>query len=245
MAASLVCFSMLEYPSSGFTIAMLFERGTMNAEIWKHFTTDPTTGVTLLTVEGVILYINEQSAKIFFDEPLAPESLVGKSILDIGLPKEWANERIELFHKMAQSGDSILLRTVWNGKQQFSWMSPIEGDEDDSRQRVLVITRRIATTEATKELLEGEYEVVNSNVIRLGELESLTPRELEVLALLGQKMSIKEIAAALFRSVKTIENHRESIGRKLKKTRGIELACIAHIAGLVVEDSTRKRLDDA
>ncbi len=216
----------------------------MNTEIWKHFTTDPTTGVTLLTVEGVILYINQQASRIFFDEPLNPEVLIGKSIREIGLPEEWANERIELFHKMAKSGDSILLRTVWNGKQQFSWMSPIEGDDDDNRQRVLVITRRIAATEESKELLQGEYDVVNSNVIRLGELESLTPRELEVLALLGQKMSIKEIAAALFRSVKTIENHRESIGRKLKKTRGIELACIAHIAGLVVEDSTRKRLDD-
>ena len=161
---------------------------------------------------------------------------------DMGFPDEWVKERIKLFEQIQQTGEAVLLRTVWQGKQQFSWMSLIAADQKSDQDRILVITRRIAAGDEAQHILEGQHEVFNSNLIRLGELESLTPRELENLALLGQGMSIKQIAEALFRSVKTIENHRESIGRKLKKTRGIELASIAQSAGLMVEDSSRKRV---
>tara|TARA_R110002073_G_scaffold118918_1_gene258391 strand:+ start:250412 stop:251068 length:657 start_codon:yes stop_codon:yes gene_type:complete len=214
----------------------------MKNEIWNNFTSDPTTGVTLVSLDGQILFINEQSIRIFFnDEDRSPDELIGKSIFDIGFSEEWARERLDLFKKIKETNESVLLRTVWHGKQQFSWMSLIAADEDVDQDRILVITRRLAAGAEAQHILEGQHEVFNSNLIRLGDLESLTPRELEVLAFLGQGLTIKEIAAALFRSVKTIENHRESIGRKLKKTRGIELACIANSAGLVAEDSTRKR----
>jgi len=222
----------------------LKHKGAMNSEIWNTFTADPTTGVAVVTLDGVLMYINEQSTRVFFNELREPSSVTGQSLYDLGFPKEWVDERIRLFEKIKETGEAILLRTVWHGKQQFSWMSLVDAEGDGDMAHVLVITRRIPATEEAQFFLDGEHEVFHSNFIRLGELKSLTPRELEVLALLGQKMSIKEIAEALFRSVKTIENHRESIGRKLKKTRGVELACIAHIAGLSMEDSTRKRVGD-
>ena len=213
-----------------------------HADIWKPFTSDPTTGVSLLTIDGKLLYINDQATRVFFEAPSDPATLIGKSLSELGFPEKWVQERLDLFEQMHETGRSILLRTVWNGKQQFSWMSPIVSEDDCDQKEVLVITRRIPATEEAKYFIEGEHEVVKSNLIWLGELGVLTPRELEVLALLGQGKSIKEIAAYLFRSVKTIENHRESIGRKLKKTRGIDLACIAHVAGLSIDDSTRTRV---
>ena len=216
----------------------------MNAEIWNTFTSDPATGVTLLTVDGEIVFINEQATRIFFNEPRDPQSLSGKSIRDIGFPDAWVEERMAILQKIANDGQGLLLRTIWHGKQKFSWMRLIKAENESEGDRVLVITRRIPATEESNALLQGEHEVVHSDFVRLGELEVVTPRELEVLALLGQQMSIKEIAAALYRSVKTIENHRESIGRKLKRTRGIELAGIAQVAGLVIGDSKRKRVED-
>jgi len=215
----------------------------MNKDIWKNFTSDPTTGVTVLTTDSVILYINEQSSRIFFNDAISADELIGKSIHDLGFAEEWAEERNAIHQQISQTGEPVLLRTVWHGRQQFSWMSLIEPDEHDDRQRILVITRRLPSGEEVEHLLEGEHAVQHSSVIRLGDLQTLTPRELEVLTLIGQGMTIKEIAAALFRSVKTVENHRESIGRKLKKTRGVELAAIAKSAGLVVEDSSRKRVN--
>lgn len=46
-------------------------------------------------------------------------------------------------------------------------------------------------------------------------LESLSPRELEVLRLIGRGLSRSQIAQTLHRSPKTVDAHRESIMRKL------------------------------
>ena len=212
-----------------------------NSDIWNNVTTDPTTGITLMSIDGIILYMNAQSIRIFFNQDIDASEVVGKSLYELEFSDDWARERIELFEKIQSTGEPVLIRTVWHGKQQFSWMSLVPGEEEGEPDRVMVITRRIAAGDEANHFLEGDHEVFNSKVIRLGELQKLTPRELEILALIGQGMTIKEIAAALFRSVKTIENHRESIGRKLKKTRGVELAYIAHSAGLRVEDAARIR----
>ena len=85
-------------------------------------------------------------------------------------------------------------------------------------------------------------EVFESEIVNFGELDVLTPKELEVLALLGQGLRLKEIAAVLHRSPKTIDNHRTSIGRKLKLADRVDLAQVAAEAGLQVRDAQRKRI---
>jgi len=63
-------------------------------------------------------------------------------------------------------------------------------------------------------------------------LETLTNREREVLGLIGQGFSLAEIADQLYRSQKTIQTHRLSLGRKLGASNRVELARIAIQAGL-------------
>jgi DNA-binding NarL/FixJ family response regulator len=87
----------------------------------------------------------------------------------------------------------------------------------------------------------AEFEVIESNYADFGPLNILSRRELEVLALLGQGLSISKIAEHLHRSVKTIEKHRHSIGKKLNASNRVELAKLAHEAGLQVEDAELKR----
>lgn len=53
--------------------------------------------------------------------------------------------------------------------------------------------------------------------------DGLGDRELEVLQLIGQGLSTREIASALFISTKTVESHREHIKRKLNLESGAEL----------------------
>lgn len=65
------------------------------------------------------------------------------------------------------------------------------------------------------------------------ELSNLTPREREILALIGEGYSLPEIAQRLHRSVKTIETHRLTLGKKLSATNRVELARIAISTGLV------------
>lgn len=61
----------------------------------------------------------------------------------------------------------------------------------------------------------------------------LTPREREILTLIAEGDSLAEIAQKLSRSLKTIESHRLSLGRKLKVSNRVELAKIAFTSGLV------------
>lgn len=64
-------------------------------------------------------------------------------------------------------------------------------------------------------------------------LSKLTPREVEVLKLIAEGLSTKEIAAALNLSIKTIDTHRQQIMRKLEIHSIVELAKFAIREGLV------------
>lgn len=63
-------------------------------------------------------------------------------------------------------------------------------------------------------------------------IERLTPRERQILELIAQGLTSTEIATALFRSRRTIESHRQAIGRKLSARNRIELTRMAIQSGL-------------
>ena len=61
----------------------------------------------------------------------------------------------------------------------------------------------------------------------------LTPRELEVLKLIAEAHTSKEIAATLFISIKTVERHRQNILEKLGMRDRVELTRYAIRRGLI------------
>ena len=63
--------------------------------------------------------------------------------------------------------------------------------------------------------------------------DTLTLREQEVMGLLAQGISVKEIAEKLFISPKTVENHRSSIMRKLDLHSAIALVRYAARLGII------------
>jgi DNA-binding NarL/FixJ family response regulator len=65
------------------------------------------------------------------------------------------------------------------------------------------------------------------------QFDVLTPRELEVLKLIAEAYTNKEIAAALFISVKTVERHRQNILDKLGMRDRVELTRYAIRRGLI------------
>ncbi|MBL8744927.1 MAG: helix-turn-helix transcriptional regulator [Phycisphaerae bacterium] len=67
----------------------------------------------------------------------------------------------------------------------------------------------------------------------LGPLSALTPRELEVLQLIGQGLTQREVAERLSRTVKTVEAHRAALGRKLGAKKNVHLVQVAFAAGLL------------
>ena len=74
---------------------------------------------------------------------------------------------------------------------------------------------------------EKEMKITDANY------EGLTPREQEIMVLLAEGSSPKEIAAKLFISPKTVENHRTNIMNKLGLHSALELVRYAARLGLV------------
>jgi DNA-binding NarL/FixJ family response regulator len=65
------------------------------------------------------------------------------------------------------------------------------------------------------------------------QFDVLTPRELEVLKLIAEAYTSKQIAAALFISIKTVERHRQNILDKLGMRDRVELTRYAIRRGLI------------
>lgn len=88
----------------------------------------------------------------------------------------------------------------------------------------------------------GGLKIHNAPCADLGPLDVLSARELEIAALIGTGMSVRDIASHLHRSIKTVENHRISMGRKLGIGNRLEIALLANNAGLRPSDSELRRI---
>ena len=207
--------------------------------VWASLTTEPGTAVSLLDMEGRVVYLNERCAEIYFGPGVTPAQVMGKT-LDELYPKPFVEERIALLRRVETEGKPILFRTFWRGRQHLAYIYPVRPGEahEGPVTRVLVITRWVGG-DANESPIPDGVERLESEVIDLGELGVLSPRELVVLALLGQGLSAKEAAAHVHRSEKTIQTQRDSISRKLHlKNRGELVKLVQHV-GLTVADAER------
>jgi DNA-binding CsgD family transcriptional regulator len=81
---------------------------------------------------------------------------------------------------------------------------------------------------------DGVYEVMLEGTAdnNISELQ-LTPRELQIINLISQGLTNKEIASKLFISLNTVQTHRKSIMRKTKCSGTAELTNFAFTRGLL------------
>lgn len=202
--------------------------------------TDPQTGITIIKLSGEVLFSNDPAVAIFLGPEQDAKSISGKSLWSL-FPDNWVKELSEFGSQVVRSREPAMVRTVWRGRQVLSWVTPLDADAPAAEARLLVISR-FAHDLPGGEDAEPRFAVFESRYISLGDLDILSPRELEVLALVGQGLSIREIAAMLHRSEKTIQNHRDSIGAKLNLPNRVHVAAVARRAGLKQNDAEKTRL---
>lgn len=202
--------------------------------------TDPQTGVTIVKISGEVLFANLPAVSIFLGSDEDAATIAGKSLWSL-FPDNWVKELTEFGAQVVRSREPAMVRTVWRGRQVLSWVTPLDADAAPAEARLLVISR-FAHDMPGGEDAEPRFAVFESRYISLGDLDILSPRELEVLALVGQGLSIREIAAMLHRSEKTIQNHRDSIGAKLNLPNRVHVAAVARRAGLKQNDAEKTRL---
>jgi DNA-binding CsgD family transcriptional regulator len=200
--------------------------------IWDVLSCEPGIGLSVLGLDGVIHFANQQVARLYTDQPAA--AVVGRRLEEV-VPPEIAEQTLARGAMCLQEGRAIASRMIWRGRQIINTYHPLTPESEGEAHQFFVVSQATGVAEAPETELTSEY-------VDLGELGDLTPRELEVLALIGQGLRIAEIARLLHRSERTIEKHREAIGRKLNQTDRVKLALIAARAGLRVEDAKLKRL---
>jgi len=215
---------------------------TLQRGFFEAVTTEPNTAVGLISMEGQVIYLNDQAAKLFHGPVATAAQFVGRYWSD-HMPEDWVAERLAIFRDIAVHGRSVLMRTIWRGFQHLTWIHHIAPEPGENPTDLfLTITRRAANDQEAEKLTPTDHEVIDSGVMRLGPLDTLSTRELEVLALIGQGLSAKEAAKVLFRSESTVQGHCESIHKKLDIHNRVDLSDIARRAGLTVADAARTRV---
>ncbi|MEM6470088.1 MAG: LuxR C-terminal-related transcriptional regulator [Planctomycetota bacterium] len=204
-------------------------------------------GISVMDRKGGLIYVNETSLGLFFSGPVDYE---GKTIEDLH-PAEFVQERLEMIRRVLDEDRPLVIEHIFHGRPISSAVWPIH-DVEPPYQRVLVISRRHPRFEESgadePSLVDAGFrqiEVIDTAFIELGDLDVLTPKELEVLALIGHGLSVPKVARLLKRSQKTIENHKASITHKLHLKGQSEMVAIVTSLGLDVDDAKRKRMSSA
>lgn len=202
--------------------------------VWETVIATPGVGLALVRCDGVFLYASDEFKRLFLGD--TDFALEGQTLIDV-FPQEWAREHMEFLARAEQSEMGTTVREIWRGRQLLSRVNVLPW-KHQSRSVACVVARPANSGETRA--LEGSFE--RSAFIELGGLSVLTPRELAVLALLGEGLTLKQIAERLQRSFKTIDNHRAAIGRKLHESDRVGLSKLALEAGLTLADTELKRV---
>lgn len=194
--------------------------------------------VVLMGADGRMLRCSELAAnRLGFK---SADEVTGKLLTEI-MPEDWAGERILWIKKTLELGKTTTMLSIMHGWRMRTTFNPIIAP---GHEPVVLITVERISPERFAELREsGDEETLTIGEVNgLGKLDVLSPRELQVLALLGQGHRPKDIADMLHRSVSTIDGHRERIGVKLGVRDQAALMGIARVAALQVDDAERRRI---
>jgi DNA-binding NarL/FixJ family response regulator len=112
--------------------------------------------------------------------------------------------------------------------------------KSQATQKVVDAVRRVLSggiwvSDAVNEMLLRRVAGKRKAAAGESSLETLTDRELEIYQMIGQGLTVREIAAKLYLSTKTVEVHRENIKEKLKLRSAMEL--IRHAVTHLLENS--------
>jgi DNA-binding NarL/FixJ family response regulator len=169
---------------------------------------------------------------------MALKTDVHLAILDVAMPRMTGIQAAAELHK--RKPELRILILSMHDSEQFLF----EALKAGASGYVLKSGADTDIVEACRAAMRGEMflyasavtTLVHDYVERGGEgdhFDILTPRELEVLKLIAEAYSSKQIATELFISVKTVERHRQNILGKLGMSDRVELTRYAIRRGLI------------
>jgi DNA-binding NarL/FixJ family response regulator len=161
---------------------------------------------------------------------------VDLAILDVSMPKTTGIQAAEELRK--RKPELRLLMLSMYDSEQFLFQSLKAGAsgyvlKSDADHDIVEAVRR--TMRGQSFLYPSAVSSLVKDVVERGDedFDVLTPRELQVLKLIAEAYTSKEIAKELVISVKTVERHRQNILDKLGMSDRVELTRYAIRRGLI------------
>ncbi|MEG3640333.1 response regulator transcription factor [Magnetococcus sp. PR-3] len=162
-------------------------------------------------------------------------------ILDLSMPKMFGSDVAREIRRSCPKAHIIIL-TAFSNEQNIREAARANADaivlKDDGNQQLLDAIEKVLNGARyySKKLhpllasLQNEQEGDQSTKKRS---DTLTPRERQILKLVAEGYSSKEIARFLELSPRTVDNHRRHLMLKLNAKNALELSAYAHSAGII------------
>ncbi|MBK7403647.1 MAG: helix-turn-helix transcriptional regulator [Phycisphaerales bacterium] len=198
--------------------------------MWNALLHDGDLCVTVCDRDGNILFSNEIS-----EAWRRWEMAHASSQAPIETPAEGCADvtdqiRLEIRRRVCDEGSSFAYESFCHGMRHRISVRPLE--QADGSRVALVVCRRMHPWERVEPDPATGTLAVDVPASDPGIIATLSPRELEVMILIGEGLSYAEIGKRLHRSVRTIERHRDRLGQKLGATNRVQIARFAIRAGL-------------
>ncbi len=163
-------------------------------------------------------------------------------ILDIFMPNLRGIEAIHEI-KVAHPDVNVLILTM-NKDKEYLYLALSEGAKgyllkEDADKELFSAIEKVRQGKTyispffSEEVFDDLVQIGRGNAKTIFETDPLTPREREVLKLVAEGKSSKEIANLLFISVSTVNNHRASIMEKLNLNKATDLVKYAIRKGYI------------
>lgn len=206
----------------------------MANEFWKILKSQPGVGILIIDCDGLVLFCNPQAQTIYYGDRFNP---VGRTIEAIEGP-EFASERMPAIRQVIETGKPVMIRHIRGGLLTEAMIWPMD-PVPERKPRIIAVTRQ------GMDVVEPgvDYRVIDSQLVDLGPLDTLTRRELEVLTLVGHGAPLKSIASEMGVAQRTVERYRSDISRKLGVTSIAEIARLVQLAGLEIPHAEMPRLN--
>lgn len=213
--------------------------------LWRALNDDPFTAFQVLRPDSTMLHVNMNVVRVFVPELGRVEALLGKRYDEVA-PPSLVQDRMDIIRSVAQFHKARFQRSIYGGVQtitRLEYGGPVP-EAGAPKGMVLLASRPTPADVVARLPAHARRLIVTPHMHRMGVIAALSPREREVLALIGQGLSNKQIAQRLHRTEDTVEDHRRKIGVKLKISDRVKLADVARQAGLTLEDADRPSLQE-
>ena len=192
--------------------------------VWDSLTLDCSVAVYVLNGDGVIEYVNGVGSDMLGVES---SRAVGRSFAEFFAVGGMGEERLGFIRDVAATGEVFVYDHTCQGRRCRTTLRAFERVGRPGRSVLMVC--RYASGATGPGIAQAQHN-------DMGELAVLTPREVDILRMIGEGLTTSQIASELKRSEKTVEWHRVALGTKLGVANRVELARIAIRTGLVSVD---------